>query len=609
MGLTNKFVLENILFQLLITLLMSASPRFLKPFAGTAVLALLAACGGSDGGAPTDPAPTMNPAPVLKLSGVAAVGEALATARVSVKCASGAGETSTDVSGRYTLSLTNGSLPCAIQVLSEADGLGVRLHSVAEEGAVNGTETSAVANVTPVTEMIVAHLTGGLPTEVFESFLARQAITTPELALATSAVVNALKTGTGIDLSAIDPFKAALVAPSAENTAGNAHDQLLEQLGEKLSLRTLGTVVAQIAYAAKTESAGTSTEATTLADVMAAVNAGPMPYCPHVINGKYRVLEYTGRTHVARLDFKNLRYDHPDGTPLGTMAALNPDEPCEFTVSGAAIARSVTATFAMGTQGGGMFRAASNTTSATTVGHIFPVQVHSQGAGEGAWTLLQSGRYQGGWQHTLSRLAVGKNGEATLCDYESIQNTSCGSSRSLLIAGRADGSYTTNIASGIDAQAWMYKAPNGRETLFGSMNPTGDATALDQRHFVGSRPVKLNLPSLNSVVRYTEALLSLHPTYGTLWSKNAVTYTAVDAATSTVTRQQQSGGRIDQVRYDFPIDGVRFRPGGTSSTTTGGTVILSDVLQFPLGTATVAINAAPVGTPQSHFYAIGVNRP
>jgi hypothetical protein len=580
---------------------MKAPPRFFKPLFAILLSAFVAACGGSGG----TPEPKR-----LNLSGTAAVGAALAEATVTVKCATGGGTTATDVNGDYTLSLADAELPCVIQVVGDAGGISVTLHSVAEQGTGSNGEVSAVANVTPLTEMIVAQLVGALPGEFFESFSSSTNITAAQLTLATGAILEALKAYTGIDVTAIDPFKATLVAASSENT-GNTYDQLLDQLGEKISLESLGVVVTQIANAASNESTETNTETTTLADVMTGVDAGAMPYCPQAISGKYRVLQYDGRTYVVQIDFKNLTYNRPDGTPLFTMAPLDAAKPCEFTVAGVSDAgHSVSFTFAMGANGGGIYRIVNATTGGSSVGYIFPAQSHSIASLKGQWTLLLSGRYDGQWEHVLSRITVGNDGAAVACDYDTIENPECIDPENLTISARTDGGFSVSqVDSTSAAQAWMFVAPNGGVTLFGTNNPTGDLAAFDRTHFVATRATKLALPQVDSVSRISEAQVRVGASYSTSFSRDAITNTDVNAETSTVTRRLESNGRIDQVRYNFPIDGVRFRPAGTS-VVDGVTLTFFDTLQLPLATGTlVTINTNPVSISQPHLFSLATGRP
>ncbi len=154
--------------------------------------ALVSACGGGGGTA----APT-----AVRLGGVAAVGLALADSTVDVKCASGTGSATTDGSGAYTVTVENGALPCIIKVSGTANGVPVTLHSVAEAGTTSGSTTTATANVTPLTELILARAGGALPSDLFANFGNGAAISGAALTQATTDVLAALSTAAGVDLT------------------------------------------------------------------------------------------------------------------------------------------------------------------------------------------------------------------------------------------------------------------------------------------------------------------------------------------------------------------------------------------------------------------------
>src|SRR5689334_18910701 len=130
-----------------------------------ALAALVAACGGGGGGgsvATTAPPPPPPPQASLQVSGTAAVGAALANAPVQAKCATGSGTATTAADGSYSISIVGGALPCLVKVTGSADGETVTLHSVADSGTTNAADavTSAKANATPLTELIITQLTG-----------------------------------------------------------------------------------------------------------------------------------------------------------------------------------------------------------------------------------------------------------------------------------------------------------------------------------------------------------------------------------------------------------------------------------------------------------------
>ena len=144
--------------------------------------------------------------------------------------------------------MTGGALPCIVRVTGTSpDGTSVTLHSVVETGTSTNGTTAAVANVTPITEMIVAQLMEAMPADAFTTF-DPQRITQTALTSATTTIVDALKTA-GVDLGAIDPLKASLV-PATGSTTGNTYDQLLDQLGTTVTTESLPLVINQIAHKA-----------------------------------------------------------------------------------------------------------------------------------------------------------------------------------------------------------------------------------------------------------------------------------------------------------------------------------------------------------------------
>jgi len=127
-----------------------------------ALVGALSACGGgSDSESP--PAATS-----IGFSGVAAKGVALAGATVSLKCAAGTAPTpvavTTNAGGAYTVAISGANLPCALRVVG-TDGR--TFHAVVPG---TGNTGNFVANLTPLSEMIVAKATGGSPAVYYDAF-------------------------------------------------------------------------------------------------------------------------------------------------------------------------------------------------------------------------------------------------------------------------------------------------------------------------------------------------------------------------------------------------------------------------------------------------------
>lgn len=561
-----------------------------KTMAASAVALLIAGCGGSGGDASS-----------LEVKGTAAVGAALSGAAVAVKCATGSGTGSTTATGSYTVSMPGAALPCIIQVSGEAGGAAVTLHSVAEAGTASGANTTAVANVTPVTEMIVAQLLASLPADAFSSFDA-QKVTSAAITTAVTAIVDALKTA-GVDLGSIDPLKATLV-PASGSTAGNDYDQLLDTLGEKVPPEALPLLVNQVAAAA---ASGSSED---LGDAMVAVSGGTLAGCPQAISGKYRTLDFFGRSFVRQIDFQAMKFNRGDGQPLFDVTA-DAAKPCEFTVTGTSNGEEVRFDVVIGPTGAGAYRSQNLTTAKSVVGYIFPVQAHALSAVAGEWDFLQSGFMPGdGLVHWPGKLNFAADNKVTVCDYDS--SWTCASDDeedSLSITARTDGGFDLNESSlpGV-ANLWGYRAPNGSLAVFGTTNAAGaNEPTTEQSIIVATKLSKLALPALDSVSKFWDMGLTQNGSTRTVTSpaKESVTVKAVDTATNAVTRKRESDGREDVVRYNDPVDGVRLRDAGTWNS-----VPFASVYQVPIAglgmTMSVNVNPPPSA---AYIYNISVTRP
>ena len=255
--------------------------------------AVLAACGGGGGSGTPDASggPAVDPTPTLQLKGVAATGAALAGAAVSATCATGSGTATAGTDGTFTVAVANGALPCALEASSGT----TTLHSVAA-GTGGGTAT---ANVTPLTELLVAHLTGQDPKAFFASLSSGSAtltssVTTDAVGTAGVAVIAALKDA-GVDTA---PLK-DLLAGELKAGTGSGYDGVLDTLKTTLTrtgstLATLATAVASASPAAAAAAAGSpaaGSEAASSGMLPAALLLrSPAADCASLRSGKYRFI-------------------------------------------------------------------------------------------------------------------------------------------------------------------------------------------------------------------------------------------------------------------------------------------------------------------------------
>lgn len=151
----------------------------LTPIAAS-MLMLLSACGGGGDTSPVTPPP---PPPVTTtLSGVVAAGAPIANASITIKDASGTTKSATAQSnGSYSLDVSNLKAPFVIEATGVLAGNQVVLHSVLPSVTAGA---SATANVTPLTEALLATVAGAKPVKVF---------TTPDTTKLTPAAVDAVQ--------------------------------------------------------------------------------------------------------------------------------------------------------------------------------------------------------------------------------------------------------------------------------------------------------------------------------------------------------------------------------------------------------------------------------
>jgi hypothetical protein len=227
-----------------------------------ATLLLLAACGSDD-------PPTQTTADSPTLSGTATYDETIAPGDVNGKGASGPLRTAANSSGtnQYSISLAQLTAPYMLRYSSGTrDGQQVYLYSVATQ--------SGVANITPLTTLLIAQLTGQNPETAYNAFGAQTSVTDAQLQTAQAKVSTYLQTSLGITVQSATssfittPFKTVAGDPMFETllaldnklastgtTLGNLSGQIAARaslcLAEKLDI-TLDGVATELCPAAKT---------------------------------------------------------------------------------------------------------------------------------------------------------------------------------------------------------------------------------------------------------------------------------------------------------------------------------------------------------------------
>ena len=186
------------------------------------VCSALSGCGGGGG------SKSAASVPLTSFSGTAAVGTAIANANVSGYCAAGTPSTTTDVNGKYTLQLAGLTLPCVLSVpvpaSSTADpvyGTTTTLYSAVYAG-------QAVANITPITNLIITNALGDDPSKITTSAnVVTNALKLSSASIASAyAIINTGLTAAGITVPS-NPLTSVFTAATA-STAGDASDTSID---------------------------------------------------------------------------------------------------------------------------------------------------------------------------------------------------------------------------------------------------------------------------------------------------------------------------------------------------------------------------------------------
>jgi len=533
--------------------------------------AVLSACGGGSGdSAATAPAPI-----TTKVSGTAAVGAALANVTVQAKCAVGGGSATTAADGTFTINIADAKRPC---VLSAVAPDGTVLHSVVEAG----TDTSVVANITPLTELVTAALAQGSTATFFDQFdaNAQARLTAANLSTSTDTVRLAL-TGL-VDISGTDPLKGALVAASG-GKAGNALDQLLDQLAARLA-----------------------TSKATVADLSTAIgsNAGPVAIgtilqkasatCAGLRTGKYFGLR-SGYFSSLTVDADALTLT--DNSPLTSMisaSVVNPTWPlapavndaCRFDVTG------TPSSLLVSKSGVSLLIPSAGAVAAPNglLGFVVPAQQLPLADLAGNWNALAFQSADNGNTYGTSRLtftldANGKMTAASSCDDDNAC-TSWGAGELATLTANNDGSFaaTSNAGTG---RAAAFKGTDGLVSAV-----IGQSNGL----IVATKQVVRALPVAGSTNSYWDyvAFADLASQFG-VWS---TTITSVDPKTSTYTRTRIDDKRVDAWTQNVPVNGLRYRAKGSAA---------DELIAMSLGNTGVGVNIGLHVT--KPYLDISVNRP
>lgn len=396
----------------------------------TAIAGALAACGGGSSSSPSSS---------VTLSGTAATGLAIPNSSVSVKCQGGTGTATTKTDGTYTVTVAGATLPCALEVTAG----GQTLRSV-----VAGSSSTATANITPLTELLVAALLQQHPDALANGAPSTTAVTSDTLKTAKDTVISFLQAN-DIDVSSLTttdfvgtPLTAAITTPGT----GDAQDKVLDQL--KTALPNLSDAV------------------TTLATAPTG--------CAVAKSGKYTLINHTGAVSTANVDFSKQTITFPDESSPRTFKASS-TYACEFTGG------TVTVNFA--SSGLAIYK----DTTTKVIGIAFPTQSFDKSVFGDTYNLsgyfalnggpapLNTGNTtaDNGPNAQIGTFKVAADGSIKICGGTNYADT-CGVTASFSGTLNSDGSvdFLDAGATSSTTKAYSYKAPNGKKIVVLADNQT-----------------------------------------------------------------------------------------------------------------------------------------
>lgn len=539
-------------------------------------LALLAACGGGGGGGDTTPVPPVTPA-TLQISGTAAIGKALAAAAVDARCGSGSGTATTAADGSFSVPVAGGSLPCMLRVTSG----GTVLHAVA-----NGTGAAATANISPLTELVLAQAASGQPADLFANFdaTAQSKVTAAALSTATAAVATALQ-GT-IDLAGVNPFTDRLVAATA-GAPGNALDGKLDVLAS-----TLGAAKLTLADVAKALTSSGASAGKVLAGHLKPAAAT----CASLHSGDYVEIDPVGgSTKLITIDAVALTSRQTGVPPAAsdTANAAVPVEgrPCHFRTNGGQ------EDVVVGSAGVMLNRFVDDTSGLPRAALILPRQGTTLADMAGTWNTVEFIREASGYVSSYAQASFTAAGAISVQDCLYLQP--CGGSlQQVQLSQRTDGGYDVTGNGDNSTRLYAFRSLIG-EMIFVSIGSTGNL-------IVGSKVAAAVLPRAGDISTYWDLTLNVQGTASAL-TADVRSITAVDTAAATFSRGAGYGGVVDTFQVNSPRTGLRTRAASTCKTTAGTAVNCAGLISMPLAGMGMAVYGSAVSG--TSFYGFSITRP
>ncbi len=602
---------------------MQGNPLRLAAFAA-GVSALLAACGGDSSSAPTPPPPPPPPPAPLTVTGKAATGAAMSGAAISATCATGTGTAIAAADGSYSLDVTAGQLPCVLEATgADVGGATITLHSVA---------TGTTAQITPLTELLIAQVTGAEPVALMTSgnIAGLSSTFSASNVQAAQALVLTMLSDAGIDTSSLasgDLFTGTLAAGS-----GTGYDGVLDALGQALvvSGTTLGaltdTVVAQSGGGGGGTPAPDSTTSVLSSELLLRAAS---PTCTTLRSGSYWMITSASNDGKA---LQHITVDAAAGTftDQGDIYTLTPHGTCRYTIT----TPNGDADLVVAPSGVLVARTISDNSGNFVLSVAVPQQTHALADFAGDWNRIGSDTDDAGtgWVFGYGHATVAVSGSgATVqvqkaCTFQNnvatpdcVENSSGSPMPVRTLTLDTDGGAVEHSAVG-ESGPWAdkyfaYRAGNGQWFEI-SANISTPGTTGDGSIGFGTRAQPLALPEVGSTSTNWNVYMNMATQVSTVAiDANTHTIDSVDATAGTFARTTGNVGAAthsETLAINNPIDGMQFRDGATGVATSDGNttnVRRTYYLKVPGTGVSVLLQSYQAGITNTPRIVMSVNQP
>ncbi|MEX8194314.1 hypothetical protein [Comamonas guangdongensis] len=531
--------------------------------------AALVACGGGSGSGSGGEQPKTS---TLKISGTAATGAAMGGAAINAICATGSGTATAGPDGSYIASINDGALPC---VLSASSG-GTTLHSILGG---SGQASSATANITPLSELLIAQFAGSSPKSFADAFGSGTQVNPSDIAAAQTALLQAL-TAAGVDTSSAgDIVGGALLAGS-----GTGYDGVLDKLQDML--KKAGSQLSDLTAIVATSSQLGDTKG--LSSVMNTALAPAASDCPGLKTGKLRYVNISG-SGSGTLDVDVA------AMTIGGQALTG--SACDYTVT----VNSSTTRILVSRSGAAFMLTGSGLSGAAAI--AVPEQNLSLAALAGSYNRVgysQSFDTQVGDYGDTEFSADGVNGLSHNCPSGANACVPDSTAKGTLVAN-PNGGFDYTEQGSVSDRVFAFRNSSGKTMLLAQSTDLSNP-AIAAMVSKG----KLALPAVGDTSSYWQVMLNATGVVPQPDDTNTIA--TVDSASGVVTRSFGSDGHTDTLTYNIPFDGTRYRARNACTGAGGqGTGSCSGTVQLPFGGMTLTTRADT--NISNRFFSVSIGKP